>query len=120
MLLYLLFLAQPSYQAETQFIVERNSELSTAMIPNVGSSIMGGASTSLQDAYLIGAYFQSVDLIRSLNEEFDLIHHYASPQYDWVRRCSKANIDELVLVFRKQLRVQVAADSRVITTTESV
>lgn len=115
-LLYLLFLAQPSYEAETQFIVERNSDLSAAMIPNVGSSIMGGASTSLQDAYLIGAYFQSVDLIRSLNEEFDLIHHYASPQYDWVRRLSsKANMDELVLFFRKQLRVQVAADSRVIT-----
>ena len=116
-LLYLLMLAEPTYEAEAKFVVENNTDESMLMMPGITQSFMGGGGVvSLRDAYLIAEYMQSSDLVRNLDQQHNLLMHYAAPPMDFVRRLqSDATLDDLVTYFRKQLHVKVAPDSSVVT-----
>jgi capsular polysaccharide transport system permease protein len=116
-LLYLLMLAEPTYETEAKFVVENNTDESMLMMPGITQSIMGGGgAVSLRDAYLIAEYMQSPDLVRHLDEQHDLLAHYAAPAMDVLRRLqSDATLDDLVAYLRKQLHVKVTPDSSVVT-----
>ena len=115
--LYLLMLAEPTYETEAKFVVENNTDESMLMMPGITQSIMGGGgAVSLRDAYLIAEYMQSPDLVRHLDEQHDLLAHYAAPAMDVLRRLqSDATLDDLVAYLRKQLHVKVTPDSSVVT-----
>ena len=116
-LLYLLMLAEPTYETEAKFVVENNTDESMLMVPGITQSIMGGGgAVSLRDAYLIAEYMQSPDLVRHLDQQHDLLAHYAAPAMDVLRRLqSDATLDDLVAYLRKQLHVKVTPDSSVVT-----
>jgi capsular polysaccharide transport system permease protein len=116
-LIYLSFIAAPTYQSQTKLIVQENQDSPGAMFPGVTSGLLGNvAQSALKDSYILVDYLHSSELIEALDAELDLKVHYASPSSDVFRRLKKNPAKETFYdYFREQTRMQVSPDSGIIT-----
>lgn len=110
-LLYLLLLANPTYEATATLIV-RESRSETA-----GSGLLAGllnpaAQASREDAFILADYLSGAAFINKADAELGLRAHYATPKLDVFRRLSaNASDDDFHQYFRKKLRVVISPDS---------
>ncbi len=115
--LYLLILAEPTYQSQTKLIVQENQDSSGPMLPGITSGLLGNvAQSTLKDSYILVDYLYSGELIDLLDAEFNLRSHYAEPITDIFRRLEDSPTKETFYeYFRSQTKMQVSPESGIIT-----
>jgi capsular polysaccharide transport system permease protein len=114
--IYFSMVAQPSYESQAKIIVQNNDRESMMAIPGISAGMIGSAGdSSIKDAYLLLEYMKSPELIRKLDDLYQIREHYASPVYDQFRKLNNdANFDDLIAYFQKQLHLKVSSDSGII------
>jgi capsular polysaccharide transport system permease protein len=112
---YLVFLASPIYESQTQLILKTNDSAS-AFDPS--SLLLGGfAGVSVSnDAKLVEAYVLSRDMLDKLDERLDMRSHYVNSGADFFSRLSALHSSEDFLKYYQQhVDVKVDQVSGVIT-----
>lgn len=112
--LYLGVLAQPQYASETGFVVRQEESVSASQMLGGLSQVLGTPSASNSD--LVFEFIQSQDIVRRINDELDLVDHYAQfwpldPVYSiW----PDVTIEDLAQFWRRMIRITYDKSSGVI------
>jgi capsular polysaccharide transport system permease protein len=116
-LLYLLFLAAPTYRTESQLIVRENQEGSASIVPGLAASLLGGGiKSSLEDTHVLVAYLQSNTLIDQIDAQLELRGHYSAPRFDFIRRLrTDAPAEAFYEFYRRHVTLTILPESSVLT-----
>lgn len=115
--IYLLFLAEPTYQTEVKLLIRENSESGSGAIPGFASSILGlGSKTSMEDAFILADYLHSSAFLQELDSHFDLRRHFADSTTDVLRRLADEPLREQFDGYvRKMLITKIDPESSILT-----
>jgi capsular polysaccharide transport system permease protein len=116
-LLYLLFFAQATYQAEVKLIVRENKETASSLIPGLAASLLGtGSQISVEDAYILSAYLHGSQFIDLADRRLGLKAHFQHPVLDPLHRLKKApEAEEFYDYVRDHISINIAGDSNIVT-----
>lgn len=114
--LYLIALASPQFESQSQLIV-KSSEGGSSFDPSsllMAAGVPGGSNGS--DSKLVEAYIKSADMINYLDETIQLSEHYKSESADMFSRLSSSfKQEELYSYYLEHVDVNVDSASSVIT-----
>lgn len=114
-LLYLGLIASEGFVSRAHLVVEQESspvydsaELALGLL-----SVGGGKSK--QDALLVRNYMRSRTMLRQLDQELDLLGHYASSEVDWLRRLDpEVSQEDFLEFYRDRLNVEIDEESLIV------
>ncbi|MEW9799708.1 capsule biosynthesis protein [Alteromonas sp. CYL-A6] len=112
---YLILLASPQYESQSQLIVKSSNggssfDPSSLMLSSIG------ASSGSNESQLVDAYIRSADMLNHLEETLSLREHYRSDEADFFSALSPFNSREDFLdYYLDHIEVTVNAASSVIT-----
>ena len=113
---YCTFMASPMYVSETKFAVCSAVEQSVGI--DIASQLFKTASTSVQDARIVDAYFRSPDVFEKLDAELLLTKHYSDTSRDWVSRlASSPTLWDKESFWQRVAQPKIDVDSGIVTFT---
>lgn len=116
-LLYLLFFAQSSYQAEVKLIVRENKESAVSFTSGLAASLLGGGSRiSIEDAYILKEFLHGSQFLDLAEQRLGLKTHFSAPLFDPLHSLKKnPTAEEFYEYIRKRIIIQIAPDSSIVT-----
>jgi capsular polysaccharide transport system permease protein len=112
---YWLVLASDLYVSESTVIVQRTDSMA-APKADFSALLGNGANTNRADQLLLREYLLSKVVLKKLDDQFDLRHHYANPNQDFASRLwnEKASLEKLHLYFLRRVSIELDEYSSVL------
>ena len=102
-LVYLTEIVKEKYASNASFLVK---DLSSGSSPNINAmGLLGlGTSSEMQDSKIIEDYFLSLDVLKLIDEEFNLETHYRSEKTDILERLPEdSSTERFLYLYKKNL-----------------
>ena len=112
-LFYYSILAAPQYISKATIIIKQQHNSNTTLQPF--SLISPAPDSSYKDALLLKEYIYSFNLLKHLNEKFNLQKHYTITKWDPLLALNKkASKEDFLKYYRKKITIHCNADSNII------
>lgn len=110
--LYICFIAHERYVSDASFKISRENSSPGGDTGMLELALPGMSESGAADSQVTIGYIQSVDLLRYLEEKFDLHEHYASPSIDFFFRLEKdAPIETRLDYYRSRIEAHFDIDT---------
>lgn len=111
---YYTFIAAGLYVVETRFAVKGNEMQQIDLLSGLaGMPSQGGSAT---DSYIVQDYVQSLDIVRAISDEVDLVSMFNHPDADWLSSLGyEPSQEEQLRYWRKRVTVSYDPTTTIIT-----
>lgn len=112
---YTLTIAHPRYTSQSQIVVKQTSD--NSMAGGTGLvALLGGVSTSVEDANYLTQYILSLDMIKRLDPQFKFKQNYYVNGNDPINELAPdATQEELLKYFKKRVKVELDQTTHILT-----
>ena len=102
---YYTFIATPMYETESQFVIQTSESTAGGANP-FGNILAGTGLASSQDSIVVQGYLTSREAFNRLDDDFDYVEHFQSPQIDVIQRLpADATEDDAYTYFQDKVTI---------------